>query len=117
MSKKNYPHDILEQANELQSAWAKIDEALVFGKLGMAELVTEINRLRAIDLNLTDLETQMNELRNERDDVSLSTWDKVKRARAGFKSFFGDDSSEYDLAGGTRARDRKSPRRTAQPVE
>jgi hypothetical protein len=35
----------------------------------------------------------------------------VKRARSGIKGFYGDDSTEYEIAGGTRASDRKSHRR------
>lgn len=35
------------------------------------------------------------------------------RSRAGFKGFFGRNSNQYSLAGGTRMMDRKSPRRAA----
>jgi hypothetical protein len=41
-------------------------------------------------------------------------WDKVKRVRAGVKSIYGDDSSEWEMIGGTRLSERKSPTRRVQ---
>jgi hypothetical protein len=38
-------------------------------------------------------------------------WDKVKRLRNGVKGTFGDDSTPYELVGGTRLSDRKPYRR------
>jgi hypothetical protein len=38
-------------------------------------------------------------------------WDKVKRVRAGVKANYGDDSSQYEMVGGTRLSERKSPTR------
>jgi hypothetical protein len=34
-------------------------------------------------------------------------WGKVKRARAGVKANFGDNSSQYEMVGGTRLSERK----------
>jgi hypothetical protein len=47
------------------------------------------------------------ELRNQRDAAGLDVWDRVKRVRTGVKSVFGDNSSEYEVVGGTRLGDRK----------
>jgi hypothetical protein len=38
-------------------------------------------------------------------------WDKVKRVRAGVKANYGDDSSQYEMVGGTRLSERKPPTR------
>jgi hypothetical protein len=38
----------------------------------------------------------------------FSAWDKVKRARAGVKAAYGDDSSQFEMIGGTRTSDRKT---------
>ena len=117
MSKKLFPTDILSQAIEVQAAWSQIDEGLAFGQLNMSALVMDMNGLRNIEHSLATLETQLTEMRNQRDALSQSSWDKVKRVRAGVKATFGDDSSQYEMIGGTRLSDRKSMRRTATPVQ
>jgi len=112
MSKKLFPTDILSQAIEVQAAWSQIDEGLAFGQLNMSALVMDMNGLRNIEHSLATLETQLTEMRNQRDALSQSSWDKVKRVRAGVKATFGDDSSQYEMIGGTRVSDRKTSRRT-----
>jgi len=114
MTRKPYPTDILSQAIEVQVAWSEIDEGMTFGKLDMGGLGTDINHLRTIEQSLTVLETQLTEMRNQRHELCQTTWDKVKRVRAGVKSFFGDDSAQYDLIGGTRVSERKAVHRTSQ---
>ncbi|HJZ47095.1 MAG TPA: hypothetical protein VKE41_08005 [Roseiflexaceae bacterium] len=49
----------------------------------------------------------MTDLRNKRDERLIRIWDVVKRARATVKGAYGDDSSEYELVGGTRVSERK----------
>jgi len=43
-------------------------------------------------------------------------WDKVKRVRASVKGLYGDDSSEYEMVGGTRKSERKTPTRKPRTV-
>ena len=117
MSKKLFPTDILSQAIEVQAAWSQIDEGLAFGQLNMGALVMDMNGLRSIEHSLATLETQLTEMRNQRDALSQSSWDKVKRVRAGVKATFGDDSSQYEMIGGTRLSDRKSMRKSPLPTE
>ena len=54
---------------------------------------------------------EVSTMRNKRDALNLNVWDKVKRVRAGVKAIYGDDSSQYQMVGGTRMSDRKSPTR------
>jgi hypothetical protein len=61
-------------------------------------------------------ERKLTDLRNQRDASNQEIWTMVKRIRSGIKSFFGDDSSQYEMVGGTRVSDRKTPRRTAAPM-
>ena len=56
---------------------------------------------------------QLTNLRNQRNDLFVSIWDKVKRVRNGVKANYGDDSSQYEMVGGTRLSERKSPTRKA----
>lgn len=46
-------------------------------------------------------------LRNERDDLKNILNDLTTQARSGIKGYFGADSTEYELAGGTRKSERK----------
>jgi hypothetical protein len=117
MPKKLYPTDVLTQAIDIQEAWSRIDEQLTFGNLNVGALVADITQIRSLEHSLSSLEIQLTELRNTRDAVCQSTWDKVKRVRAGVKANFGDDSSQYEMVGGTRLSDRKPIRKSPLPVE
>jgi hypothetical protein len=61
------------------------------------------------------LQNELSSLRHERDLACIGVWDKVKRARSGIKCLYGDDSTEYEMAGGTRRSERKKPRRKISP--
>ena len=87
--------------------WAQISTTLAFGTLNAAALTAEITAATALHTQISNLETQLTDLRNKRDALHLSLWDKVKRIRAGIKAAFGDDSSQYEMIGGTRTSDRK----------
>ncbi len=83
-----------------------------------SELTALNGCLQQIDL----LDLQMSPLRRQRDDLLERLAGVCARARAGFKSYFGPDSLQYQQAGGTRASDRKRPQRRpsdedAEPAE
>ena len=117
MSKKLFPTDVLGQGKNVLDAWRQIDDQLSFGSLNTAALTVDINRARGIEEAITNLENQLTDMRNQRDAANVSLWDKVKRARAGVKATYGDDSSQYEMVGGTRLSERKPPtRRIATPA-
>jgi hypothetical protein len=117
MSKKQTPTDLIEQSKSLLSSWVQIDEQLVFGPLNTSALTMAVNRANAIDGTITDLENKLTDLRNQRDASNEALWDMVKRARASFKGLYGDDSSQFEMVGGTRLSDRKTARRAPAPGE
>jgi hypothetical protein len=112
MGKKLYPSNVLKDAIRIQEAWNLIDEELAFGSLNIAGLAIDINGIYQTQHDLAALKNQLIEIRNRRDELYLAAWDKVKRMRAGVKGLYGDDSSEYELVGGTRRSDRKRASRT-----
>ncbi len=112
MSKKLYSSNVLKEAIGVHEAWKQIDEELAFGKMKIAGLTTDIEDIYQTQHALAALESQLTEVRNRRDELYLSAWDRVKRVRASIKGMYGDDSSEYELVGGTRRSDRKRARRT-----
>ena len=117
MAKRPYPTDVLNQGKSVLDAWCQIDDQLTFGALNTGALTMDINQARGIQEQMTNLENQLTNLRNRRDAANGSLWDKVKRVRAGVKANYGDDSSQYEMVGGTRLSERKTPtRRTATPA-
>jgi hypothetical protein len=111
MTSRNYPTDITEQAGAVLEAWKDIDPALQIGGLAPAAIEADLAQARAIYSQIDSLEGQIIDLRNQRDDLGEALWDKLKRVRTGVKSIFGDDSSQYEMVGGTRVSDRKHPTR------
>jgi len=109
MTKKPYPTDILKQAQSVLDAWKQISTTMTFGDLTSDMLSADITQAGPLEIQITDLETQLTNLRNQRDDLYLGMWDKLKRVRAGVKGNYGDDSSQYEMVGGTRLSERKSP--------
>ena len=117
MTKRIYPSNVYEQAKTVLDAWCQVDDQLTFGTLNVGMMTMDVNRARAIDESLTNLENKLIDLRNQRDEANQILWDRVKRARAGFKASFGDDSSQFEMVGGTRVSDRKAVRKSPLPAE
>jgi hypothetical protein len=117
MSKKFYPPDVVEQAQDILVGWAQVSATLAFGTLSSATLTADVTAAAPIEAEISKLEKLLADKRNQRDVLYLGMWDKVKRVRAGVKANYGDDSQQYEMVGGKRLSDRKSPRRIAATVE
>ena len=111
MTSKSFPSDTLAQAQSVIEAWKKIDPALTVGQLTPESLAADIQQAAPIQADLDSLDAQLTDLRNRRDALFSAIWDKLKRVRAGVKGIYGDDSSQYEMFGGTRMSERKSPTR------
>jgi hypothetical protein len=116
LTQRNYPLTVLAQARTLAGAIKTIDPALQIGELTNAALEADLERSIVIQHTLSELEIQLIEQRNRRDELYGEIWKKVKRLRAGVKGIYGDDSSEYEMAGGTRLSERK-PRSRKKAVD
>ena len=115
MSRK-FPTNVVEQAQTIVTAWNQIGATVTLGTLLPAALSTDITSATTLDSQIASLEVQLTNARNQRDAIYATIWDKVKRVRAGVKANYGDDSSQYEMVGGTRLSDRKSPVRRSLPV-
>jgi hypothetical protein len=115
MQAKNYPSDVLEQANTVLTAINQIDQSISFGDVNHAMLTADMEQINPIMTQILQLETQLTNMRNQRDAINQNIWDKIKRIRMGVKANFGDDSSQYEMVGGTRLSDRK-PRTRKMPT-
>jgi hypothetical protein len=109
MGKRIYPSNVLDQAQTVVAAWTQIGATVTLGTLLPAALTTDITAATTLDAQIASLELQLTNARNQRDVLYYGLWDKVKRVRAGVRANYGDDSSQYELVGGTRLSDRKSP--------
>jgi len=112
MSKKFYPPDVVEHAQDVLVGWGQVSATLAFGTLNSAALTADVTAAAPIEAEISKLEKLLADKRNQRDVLYFGMWDKVKRVRAGVKANYGDDSQQYEMVGGTRSSERKSPRRT-----
>ena len=108
------PANILTQAQSTLTAWNQINDGIHMGTVTPDSMSTEIMQATQVLSQLNALEVQITDLRNQRDALYLSLWDKVKRVRGGVKANYGDDSSQYEMVGGTRLSDRKPNVRKAK---
>ena len=108
---------VAEQGRAVQEAWREIDPDLSLGGMALADLEASLSKVGGLYAKLDSLDAQITELRNQRDDAATDLWDRVKRVRTGVKSVFGDNSSEYEVIGGTRMGDRKLGRRRGEKEE
>jgi hypothetical protein len=115
---KRYPTDVLNRLKTAISVWKSIDPALKIGRLSVAELEATLAHGEALRQEINSLEVQLTDLRNKRDEVYATGWTYITRLRSGIKGIYGDDSSEYEMAGGTRRSERKprSKRIQRQPA-
>ena len=112
MSKK-FPPDVIEQAQVIADSWRQINPELTLGDLSQAGMQEKLDSVIPIEKEIITLENSLTNLRNERDAGYEEIWDYVKRARMGIKAIYGDDSSQYEMVGGTRLSDRKPVARKA----
>ena len=117
MPKRLFPSDVIAQAQDVLAGWAQIGSAVAFGTLTSALLTTDVNSYVPLDTEINKLEKQLADKRNQRDQLCSAIWDKVKRARASVRGIYGDDSTQYELVGGTRMSDRKIRVRKATTTE
>lgn len=107
MSRKVYPTNVVTQAQDILVGWGQVSATLTFGTLNPAALTADITAAAPLEAEISKLEKQLADKRNQRDVLYNAMWDKVKRIRAGVKANYGDDSTQYEMVGGTRMSDRK----------
>ena len=103
----NYPNDALQQAQNAIQVMKNIDPSFQVGGASLAELEKAVNLALANQDKITSLKSQMTDLRNQDGALTAEVWDMLKRLRAGVKAAYGDDSSQYEMMGGTRLSERK----------
>jgi hypothetical protein len=113
-SKHSVECDIVEaiaHSWRIKEAWTNIGQNTTCGDLTLAELQASITDLETAETVIARLQDLLTNARNELKDKRYTTWNLVKRVRAGAKAKHGDDSDEYERFGGTRLSDRRVRRR------
>jgi hypothetical protein len=106
---KPYPTDILKKLQASIVSWKEIDATLKFGDLSLGKMQAVLERGQALRNQIISLETQLTDLRNQRDEAYSTGWKYIIRLRNGIKGMYGDDSSEYEIVGMT-PRSKHKPR-------
>lgn len=107
MRRKRYPINVYSRARNIVAAWEQIGPTVMLGSVGNQALHAEMAQAEAIEAQIRTAELQLASLRNQRDAVYLSLWDKVKRVYASVAAMYGDDSIQYEMVGRTRASQKK----------
>ncbi|HEX2990913.1 MAG TPA: hypothetical protein VHO49_09560 [Anaerolineales bacterium] len=107
MSPKRFPSNVQNQAEDIRAAWNYINTSMTFGDLDFLAFNAAIEKADALEGEVNDLRTLLIDRLNQRNDAYAGLWDNVKRVRSAVKGIYGDDSSQYEMVGGTRASERK----------
>jgi hypothetical protein len=108
MASKVSANRVLGASKGVLAVW-KANPTLKVGDETFAQYSANIEALETLDEKITDEERDLTTNRNTRDD-NARTLNKVNtRFLSLVRGQFGPDSSEYELAGGTRSSERKAP--------
>ena len=102
--------NILSEAEQIARVWTE-NPTFAMSDLNLAQFQTMIADLRARRSQTEDIRTQLTAAVNDTNSQALAVSDVITRARSGFRTFFGPDSTQYEQAGGTRRSERKRPAR------
>jgi hypothetical protein len=107
MPGKPYPTDVVAQGQAVLEAWLSIDPQLKVGSQTPDSLEGKLAQSAPIERQIDKLDALLTDMRNQRDALCAEIWDVAKRVRATVKGVYGDDSSQYEMIGGTRLSERK----------
>lgn len=117
MARQKKLSPFLEGAQQRLNALSTIDPALDLGNgLTLAAYRAEVTSMQAKQDAYNALLPQADQAQNELLAAEKAIRDLSERMLAGVASKYGKDSSEYEMAGGTRKSERKRPTRKTPPA-
>ena len=103
-----FPKDVIKQAEDVEQAIQQINPGFKVGDdVSLAALQKAIGLADANRSKISSLQAQLTDELNQRVTVNAALWDVIKRMRGGVKSAYGDNSSQYEMVGGTRLSEKK----------
>lgn len=110
MPTKLNPETVKTDAEKILGVW-KTNTGFTMQGVTLESFETDGKQLDALIKQIEAKESEITPVRNERDDLTRKLKEICTRARSGIRGYFGLNSSQYEQAGGTRASERKKPRR------
>jgi hypothetical protein len=101
---------LLQEAGEIKEALEKISATLPAG-ISAADMAAKITALETVISELDAVNADRTRLVNSKAEQAGTLSDFIVQVRLAVKAVCGPDSSEYEMIGGTRASDRKKPKR------
>ena len=103
---------VVADTDKTLKVW-KANPTMTIMNLTPAEVETARDSVKTLETQIEDLRHQLTGLLDRRNDEAKALNKLVVRVRGAIKSNFGDDSPEYEQAGGTRSSERKKPAKKA----
>ncbi len=100
------------EGGQISKVWADNTD-FKMGDVTAAKFTAACDALRDSHNEVEAKKLELTALFNEREAQANAVSELIVRARSGFKSVYGLDSTQYEQAGGTRKSDRKRPVRRA----
>jgi hypothetical protein len=99
---------LLQEAGMVKEALEKIGGTLP-GGVSVQDLVKKIEELNGVVSKVDALNAEKTKLVNSKAEATSDLSAFLVKARLAIKVQYGADSTEYDMAGGTRSSERKKP--------
>ena len=99
---------VVTDTDKTLKVW-KANPTMTIMNLTPAEVETARDSVKTLETQIEDLRHQLTGLLDRRNDEAKALNKLVVRVRGAIKSNFGDDSPEYEQAGGTRSSEYKKP--------
>jgi len=106
---------LLQEAHAIKEALEQMGEGVPAG-ISASEMSDRIAALEAIISELDKENAKTTQLVNSKGDQARRVSDYIVQVRSVVKGISGSDSSEYEMVGGTRASERKKPKRKDKPT-
>ena len=71
MARKQYPSDIIEQAQEVATGWGQINPSMLVGTMNLATMNSDILAATDMEAQIIKLEKQLTEKRTQREALNL----------------------------------------------
>jgi len=113
MRTKFDPDKVVADASQIVKVW-EANSDFKMKDVTLDDLKVAQANLEKLLAEIGKKEDDLTGLRNDRDDEAVKLNEICTRARSGIRGFYGPDSTQYEQVGGTRASERKKPRRRAK---
>jgi hypothetical protein len=115
MAKVAKVKDTLKDAGAIKTLWQAIPDLKV-GNITLDEFSALQDETSRLEKEYAAKDVELTGVKGHRDDKALELSGLITRFRSCIRGTYGSDSPQFQQAGGTRDRDRKTPRAKAKPA-